>query len=30
MDEAREDAQKIREQHPEKFANMHGTVGYFI
>ena len=30
MDEAREDAQKIREQHPEKFANMHGMVGYFI
>ncbi len=30
MDEAREDAQKIREQYPEKFANMHGMVGYFI
>lgn len=30
MDEAREDAQKIREQHPEKFANMQGMVGYFI
>lgn len=30
MDEAREDAQKIREQHPEEFANKHGMVGYFI
>ena len=30
MDEAREDAQKIREQYPEKFGNMHGMVGYFI
>ena len=30
MDEARADAQKIREQHPDKFANTHGMVGYFI
>lgn len=30
MDEARADAQKIREQHPEKFSDMHGMVGYFI
>ena len=30
MDEARADAQKIRKQHPDKFANMHGMVGYFI
>jgi hypothetical protein len=30
MDEIKADAQKIREQHPEKFANMHGMVGYFI
>ena len=30
MDEARTDAQKIREQHPDKFANTHGMVGYFI
>lgn len=30
MDEAIADAQKIREQHPDKFANTHGMVGYFI
>ena len=30
MDEAREDAQKIREQYPEMFSDMHGMVGYFI
>ena len=30
MDEARADAQKIREQHLDKFANTHGMVGYFI
>ena len=30
MDEAQADVERIREQHPDKFANMHGTVGYFI
>lgn len=30
MDEIRADAQKIREQHPDKFGDMYGTVGYFI
>jgi hypothetical protein len=30
MDEIKADAQKIRELHPEKFADMHGMVGYFI
>lgn len=30
MDEIKADAQMIREQHPEKFANMHGMVGYVI
>ena len=30
MDEAQADAQKIREQHPEKFENDYGTVGYFV
>jgi hypothetical protein len=30
MDEVRADAQKVREQHPEVFNNMHGIVGYII
>ena len=30
MDEIKADAQKIREQHPEKFANMHEMVSYCI
>lgn len=30
MDEAREDAQKIREQNLELFAKSHGMIGYFI
>ena len=30
MDEIRADAQKVREQHPEKFANCHGIAGYLI
>lgn len=30
MNEARADAQKIREQHPDEFSNMHGIVGYLI
>ena len=30
MDEARADAQKISELHPDKFSDMHGMVGYFI
>lgn len=30
MDEVRADAQKIREQHPDKFSDIHGIVGYFI
>lgn len=30
MDEAKADAQQIRELHPDSFANMHGIVGYFI
>ena len=30
MDEALADAQKIREQHPDKFKNDHGMAGYFI
>ena len=30
MDEVKADAQKIREQNPDKFKNDFGTVGYFI
>ena len=30
MDEAKADAQKIRELHSDKFKNEFGTVGYFI
>ena len=30
MDEVRADAQKIREQHPDKFTEKSGKVGYFI
>lgn len=30
MDEIKADAQKIREQHPDKFANMHGLIAYYI
>ena len=30
MDEVRADAEKIREQNPDKFANNHGVVGYTI
>lgn len=30
MDELKADAQKIREQHPEVFANIQGMIGYSI
>ena len=30
MDEVKADAQKIREQNPDKFKNDFGTVGYYI
>ena len=30
MDEAKADAQKIRELNSDKFKNEFGTVGYFI
>ena len=30
MDEARADAQKIREQNPDSLWDNHGIVGYFI